>query len=92
MSWPAGRPEGGDDMESNDARDDSSRYPELRRFLHDVSAPLSAVALHLETASRRAARGEDPAEALATARRELSRAFSIFERGRAELLGELTKT
>ena len=58
----------------------------LRRFLHDVSAPLSAVSLHLETASRRAARGDDPSEALETARRELSRAFELFEKGREELL------
>jgi len=58
----------------------------LRRFLHDVSAPLSAVSLHLEAASRRAARGDDPSESIATARRELSRAFELFERGREELL------
>ena len=60
----------------------------LRRFLHDLSAPLSAVALQLETATRRVAKGEDPADALATARRELSRAFDLFERGRSEILGE----
>jgi hypothetical protein len=58
----------------------------LRRFLHDVSAPLSAVSLHLEAASRRAARGDDPSDSIATARRELSRAFEMFERGREELL------
>jgi hypothetical protein len=58
----------------------------LRRFLHDVSAPLSAVSLHLEAASRRAARGDDPSDSLATARRELSRAFELFEKGRLELL------
>ncbi len=59
----------------------------LRRFLHDVSAPLSAVALNLETASRRAAKGEDPSTLLDLARRELARCFEIFERGRSELLG-----
>jgi hypothetical protein len=58
----------------------------LRRFLHEVSAPLSAVSLHLEAASRRAARGDDPSESLATARRELSRAFDLFEKGRQDLL------
>jgi hypothetical protein len=58
----------------------------LRRFFHDVATPLSSAALHLERASRQAARGEDPAEALATARRELDRAFALFERGREELL------
>ncbi len=58
----------------------------LRRFLHDVSTPLSAVSLHLETASRRAERGDDPSIALATARRELSRAFELFERGRQDAL------
>lgn len=60
----------------------------LRRFLHDLAAPLSAVALQLEAATRRVAKGEDPADALASARRELSRAFDLFERGRAEILGE----
>jgi hypothetical protein len=58
----------------------------LRRFLHDVSAPLSAVALQLETATRLYDRGDDPSAALATARRELSRAFDLFEKGREELL------
>jgi len=58
----------------------------LRRFLHDVSAPLSAVALNLETASRRAAKGEDPSSVIDVARRELTRCFEIFERGRAEFL------
>jgi hypothetical protein len=59
----------------------------LRRFLHDVSAPLSAVALNLETASRRAAKGEDPSTLLDMARRELARCFEIFEQGRLDLLG-----
>jgi hypothetical protein len=58
---------------------------ELRRFLHDVSTPLSAVALHLETAARRVRKGEDPLEPLETARRELARAFELFERGREAL-------
>lgn len=58
----------------------------LRRFFHDVATPLSGVSLHLERAVRLHARGEDPADALATARRELDRAFDLFERGRAEIL------
>ncbi len=60
----------------------------LRRFLHDVSAPLSAVALHLESASRRAQKGEDPSQALEAARKDLRRAFEIFERGREDLLAD----
>jgi hypothetical protein len=60
---------------------------DLRRFLHDVSTPLSAVALHLETAARRVRKGEDPSEPLETARRELARAFELFERGREALTG-----
>jgi len=59
---------------------------DLRRFFHDLATPLSGASLHLERASRMAARGEDPEEALATARRELHRAFELFEKGRAELL------
>ena len=59
---------------------------DLRRFFHDLATPLSGASLHLERASRLVARGEDPEEALATARRELHRAFDLFERGRAELL------
>ena len=62
----------------------------LRKFLHDVSAPLSALALMLETASRAASRGEDPSEALAHAQRTLQSVFDKFERGRAALLGEST--
>lgn len=58
----------------------------LRRFFHDLATPLSGASLHLERASRLVAKGEDPEEALATARRELHRAFDLFERGRAELL------
>ena len=59
---------------------------ELRRFFHDLATPLSGVSLHLERASRLSARGEDPADALSTARRELDRAFDLFERGREALL------
>lgn len=58
----------------------------LRRFLHDLAVPLSAVALHLESASRRVAAGQDPAEPIATARRELARAFEMFDQGRDSLL------
>jgi phosphoglycerate-specific signal transduction histidine kinase len=60
----------------------------LRKFLHELSAPLSALALTLETASRAASRGEDPSEALAQARRTLESVFDKFERGRVALLGE----
>ncbi len=60
----------------------------LRRFLHDLAVPLSAVALHLESATRRAAAGKDPTEPLATARQELARAFEMFEEGRDSLLGQ----
>jgi hypothetical protein len=59
----------------------------LRKFFHDVATPLSAVSLHMERASRLNSRGDDPTEALATARRELERAFEMFERGRDALLG-----
>jgi hypothetical protein len=58
----------------------------LRKFFHDLATPLSAVSLHMERASRLSARGGDPTEALATARRELERAFELFERGRDSLL------
>lgn len=68
---------------NSDAADPASG---LRRFFHDLATPLSGASLHLERASRLVARGEDPEEALATARRELHRAFDLFERGRAELL------
>jgi signal transduction histidine kinase len=68
------------------AATESERDRELRRFFHDLATPLSGVSLHLERASRLAARGEDPEEALSTARRELHRAFELFERARAELL------
>ena len=58
----------------------------LRQFLHDVAAPLSAVALHLEAAARRVAQGADPTRSLDIARAELARAFELFETGREELL------
>ena len=60
----------------------------LRRFFHDVATPLSAVALHLEVANRRAQRGEDPLDAIGTARIELERALKLFETGRANLIGK----
>lgn len=69
---------------SNPARGEGST--ELRRFFHDIATPLSAVSLHLERASRMAARGEDPEDALKTAREQLDRAFGMLERGREELL------
>jgi len=59
---------------------------ELRRFFHDLATPLSAVSLHLERAVRQFDRGEDPQEALKTAREQLDRAFGLLERGREELL------
>lgn len=58
----------------------------LKSFFHDLATPLSGVGLHLERASRLVSRGEDPSEALAVARRELERAFELFERGRDALL------
>jgi hypothetical protein len=60
---------------------------DLRRFFHDLATPLSGLGLHLERAVRLAARGEDPTDALGVAKRELERAFQMFERGREELLG-----
>ena len=59
---------------------------ELRRFFHDLATPLSGLGLHLERAVRLAARGEDPSDALGVAKRELERAFQLFEKGREELL------
>jgi hypothetical protein len=58
----------------------------LERFFHDLATPLSGMSLHLELAARTAARGEDPSEALATARRELEKALTLFEQGRSALL------
>ena len=60
----------------------------LRRFLHDLATPLSAVSLHLEAADRRLRRGADPSESLAIARAEIARAFDLFDRGRELLLFE----
>lgn len=60
----------------------------LRRFLHDLATPLSAVSLHLEAADRRVRRGADPSESLAIARAEIARAFDLFDRGRELLLFE----
>jgi len=60
----------------------------LRRFLHDVATPLSAVSLHLEAADRRVRRGADPSDSLAVARAEILRAFDLFDRGRELLLFE----
>jgi signal transduction histidine kinase len=60
----------------------------LGRFFHDLATPLSGVGLHLERAVRLVARGEDPTEALGVARRELERAFELFERGRDVLLSK----
>ncbi len=67
---------------------DSAHRDFLRRFLHDLATPLSAVSLHLESADRRARRGADPSESLAIAKEELARAFDLFDRGRDLLLYE----
>jgi hypothetical protein len=66
----------------NGASDDET----LHAFLRDVSTPLSAVALHLETASRRLSRGEDPAKWIGVAKKELGKALDMFERGRTQIL------
>jgi signal transduction histidine kinase len=58
----------------------------LRTLFHDLATPLSAVSLHLEGASRRHSRGQDPAESLEIAKTELARAFDLFEKGRELLL------
>jgi signal transduction histidine kinase len=63
-----------------------ARHDFLHRFFHDLATPLSAVALHLEGADRRVKRGADASESLAIARRELSRAFELFEQARESLL------
>ena len=60
---------------------------DLRRFFHDLATPLSGASLHLERATRLIERGEDASEALTMVRQQLERAFELFERGRAELLG-----
>lgn len=69
-----------------DGRREETELQDLRRFFHDLATPLSGLGLHLERASRLAARGEDPSEALGVAKRELERAFQLFEKGREELL------
>jgi signal transduction histidine kinase len=66
----------------------SVRRQFLRTFFHDLATPLSAVALHLEGASRRHSRGQDPAESLEIAKTELARAFDLFEKGRDLLLSQ----
>ena len=66
--------------------DRDGQKQDLRRFFHDLATPLSGLGLHLERAVRLAARGEDPTEALGVAKRELERAFQLFEKGREELL------
>ena len=58
----------------------------LKRFFHDLATPLSAVSLHLEGADRRLRRGTDPTDSLTVARRELGKAFDLFDRGREFLL------
>ena len=60
---------------------------DLRRFFHDLATPPSGASLHLERATRLIERGEDASEALTMVRQQLERAFQLFERGRAELLG-----
>ena len=64
----------------------SARRQFLRAFFHDLATPLSAVSLHLEGASRRHARGQDPTESLDIAKTELAKAFDLFEKGRELLL------
>jgi signal transduction histidine kinase len=77
----AGLPHNDDQPTATQARRDF-----LRRFFHDLATPLSAVSLHLEGADRRARKGTDPTDALATARSELTKAFDLFEMGRESLL------
>jgi hypothetical protein len=69
-----------------DGRREETQLQDLRRFFHDLATPLSGLGLHLERAARLAARGEDPSDALGVAKRELERAFQLFEKGREELL------
>jgi hypothetical protein len=73
-------------MTESPAKDGSERQ-DLRRFFHDLATPLSGLGLHLERAVRLVARGEDPTDALGVAKRELERAFQLFEKGRDALLG-----
>jgi signal transduction histidine kinase len=60
----------------------------LRRFLHDLATPLSAISLHLEAAERRLRRGADPSESLGIAKKEIARACELFDRGRELLVLE----
>ena len=60
----------------------------LQRLFHDLAGPLSALALQLESATRSAARGDDPSAALERAREELERAYALFESTRASLLAD----
>lgn len=76
-------------MHESDGDADIARRQFLRSFLHDLATPLSAVSLHLEGASRRFARGDDPSDSLNVARAELSRAFELFELGRELLLAQV---
>jgi hypothetical protein len=69
-----------------DGRREETELQDLRRFFHDLATPLSGLGLHLERAARLASRGEDPSEAIGVAKRELERAFQLFEKGREELL------
>ena len=73
-------------MHDSDDRAGTARRQFLRTFFHDLATPLSAVSLHLEGASRRHARGQDPAESLQVAKTELAKAFELFEQGRDLLL------
>jgi len=73
-------------MTESPAEDDTERQ-DLRRFFHDLATPLSGLGLHLERAGGLVARGEDPTDALGVAKRELERAFQLFEKGRDALLG-----
>jgi hypothetical protein len=76
-------------IQNADAED---RRSALRAFLHDLSAPLSALALELESASRAASRGDDPSASLADARRTLEELLTLFEQGRVALLDDASET
>lgn len=73
---------------SNTPAANPARQDFLRRFLHDLATPLSAISLHLEAAERRLRRGADPSESLGIAKKELARACELFDRGRELLLLE----
>ncbi len=66
----------------------SAQQDFLRRFLHDLATPLSAISLHLEAAERRLRRGADASESLGIAKKEVARACELFDRGRELLLLE----